>query len=237
MRVITNRYLLIAGLLLPALSSAATLDKTGTFNGIKVDYKVVLPDNYDPLRAYPAVLAFGGGPQNLRVVEGSLDRVWRKEAERRGYIVVAPIAPGGQLFYEGGIRIFPQFLDQILADYKVQGGKFHVAGSSNGGLSAFEMASRYPRYFLSVSGIPGMLNEPVPDKIAPLRPVCIYMLVGEFDAVGVPEMRKQVEDFWRRGFTAEYQVEPGQGHGLNLDAAGISRLFDQFDASAKGCDK
>ena len=90
MRVITNRYLLIAGLLLPALSSAATLDKTGTFNGIKVDYKVVLPDNYDPLRAYPAVLAFGGGPQNLRVVEGSLDRVWRKEAGRGRPVAVFP---------------------------------------------------------------------------------------------------------------------------------------------------
>jgi poly(3-hydroxybutyrate) depolymerase len=228
---------LACALLFCAAAQAATLEKTGTFNGLKVDYKVVLPDNFDPARAYPAVLAFGGGPQNLRVVEGSLDRVWRKEAERRGYIVVAPIAPGGQLFYEGGIRIFPQFLDQILADYKIQGSKFHVAGSSNGGLSAFEIASRWPRYFLSVSGIPGMLNEPTPDKIAPLKPVCIYMDVGEFDAVGVPEMRKQVEDFWRRGFTADYHVEPNQGHGLSFDAAGITRLFDQFDASAKGCDK
>lgn len=213
---------------------AATIEKTGTFNGLKVDYKVVLPDNYDPARAYPSVLAFGGGPQTMRVVDGALDRIWRKEAERRGYIVVAPAAPDGKLFYEGGARIFPQFLDQILHDYKVQGGKFHVAGSSNGGLSAFDVASHYPQYFWSVSGIPGMLNEPTPENIAPLKPLCIYMDVGENDPVGVPEMRKQVEAFWARGFKAEYHVEEGQGHGLTFDAAGISRLFDQFDACRAG---
>jgi poly(3-hydroxybutyrate) depolymerase len=228
---------LIAGLLFHAAAPAATLDKTGTFNGFEVNYKVVLPDNYDPARAYPAVLAFGGGPQNMRVVENSLDRVWRKEAERRGYIVVAPAAPGGKLFYEGGLLVFPQFLDRILGDYKVQGGKFHVAGSSNGGLSAFEVAARYPRYFWSVTGIPGMLNEPTPENIAPLKALCIYMDVGEFDAAGVPEMRKQVEDFWRRGYKAEFRVEPDQGHGLSFGDAGIKRLFDQFDAAGKGCDK
>ena len=82
-----------------------------------------------------------------------------------------------------------------------------------------------------------MLNEPTPENIAPLKPLCIYMDVGEFDAVGVPEMRKQVEDFWRRGYKAEFRVEPGQGHGISFDDAGIKRLFDQFDAAGKGCDK
>ena len=225
---------LAAGLIFCALASAATVEKSGTFNGFKVDYKVVLPDNYDPARAYPTILAFGGGPMNMRVIDGALDRIWRKEAERRGYIVIAPAAPDGKLFYEGGIKVFPHFLDAMLAEYKVLGRKFHVAGSSNGGLTSFELASRWPKYFWSVSGIPGMLNEPTPEAIAPLKGICIYMQVGEFDAVGVPEMRKQVEDFWRRGFKAEYEVKPGQGHGLSFDAAGVSHIFDQLEACRAG---
>jgi pimeloyl-ACP methyl ester carboxylesterase len=227
-------FALIAALILVSSARAETLEKSGTFNGLKVDYKVVLPGNYDATRAYPAILAFGGGPMNMRVADGVLDRIWRAESEKRGYIVIAPAAPDGKLFYEGGLRVFPQFLDAMLAEYKVQGGKFHVAGSSNGGLSAFELAYRWPRYFWSVSGIPGMLNEPTPEHIAPLKDLCIYMLVGEFDQVGVPEMRKQVEAFWARGFKADYQVAPGQGHGLSFDAGAISHLFDQFDACRAG---
>jgi hypothetical protein len=43
--------------------------------------------------------------------------------------------------------IFPDFLDMILRDYKVLGERIHVAGASNGGVSAFHVASLYAKYF------------------------------------------------------------------------------------------
>ena len=42
----------------------------------------------------------GGGPQTMNTVDGVLNRNLRAEAERRGYIVVAPAAPEGELFFE-----------------------------------------------------------------------------------------------------------------------------------------
>ena len=86
--------------------------------GTTAQYKVVLPNGYDPAKAYPAILAFGGGPQTMRMVDSVLDRNFRAEAEKRGYIVIAPAAPDEQLFFEGGARFFPEFLKMILADYK-----------------------------------------------------------------------------------------------------------------------
>jgi hypothetical protein len=59
----------------------------------------------------------------MNTVDSVLDRNFRAEAEKRGYIVVAPAAPGGQLFFEDGARIFPDFLKMILADYKIQDNK------------------------------------------------------------------------------------------------------------------
>jgi hypothetical protein len=50
-----------------------------------------------------------------------------QQAEQRGYIVIAPAAPDGDLFFEEGARVFPEFLTKILADYKILDGKFHVA--------------------------------------------------------------------------------------------------------------
>ena len=41
----------------------ALLEKTAKVGDATVHYKVVLPNGYDPAKAYPAILAFGGGPQ------------------------------------------------------------------------------------------------------------------------------------------------------------------------------
>src|SRR5688500_2065304 len=62
--------------------------------GTSVDYKIVLPDGFDAAKEYPAVLVMGGGPQTMDTVDRTLERNFRAEAERRGYIVVAPAAPG-----------------------------------------------------------------------------------------------------------------------------------------------
>src|SRR5688572_15880562 len=156
-------------------AAAAIVAKRGTFGGVTVRYKVVLPQAYDPSRAYPTVLAFPWGSQDMRSVDSRLEANWRAEAERRGYIIVSPAAPDGGLFFEEGARVFPAFLDQILRDYNVQGGKLHIAGASNGGLSAFHIASRYPKYFLSVLAYPGFLPEATPAAIDALKPLCIYM--------------------------------------------------------------
>jgi len=111
---------------------AELLEKTKKVAGTTVHYKVVLPNGYDPAKTYPAVIALGGGPQTMNTVDTVLSRNFRAEAEKRGYIVVAPAAPDDQLFFEEGARIFPEFLKMILADYKVQDHKFHIAGPSNG---------------------------------------------------------------------------------------------------------
>src|SRR5262245_5105189 len=119
------KSLLIAALALSVtpFSRAEVQEKTKKVGGATVHYKVVLPTGYDPAKSYPAILAFGGGPQTMNTVDGVLSRNLREEAEKRGYIVVAPAAPGDQLFFEEGARIFPEFLKMILADYKIQDGK------------------------------------------------------------------------------------------------------------------
>src|SRR5579862_1216374 len=160
-------------------AKAEVLEKTKNIGGTTVHYKVVLPKNYDPAKAYPAVLAFGGGPQTMNTVDSIIDRNFREQAEKRGYIVVAPAAPNDQLFFEGGERIFPEFLKQILADYKIQDNKFHIAGPSNGGIAAFHVASLNPQYFLSITAFPGYLWEETPAHIQAISKMCINMFVGD----------------------------------------------------------
>jgi poly(3-hydroxybutyrate) depolymerase len=205
--------------------------------GTTVHYKVVLPDGYDAQKEYPAVLVFGGGPQTMRTVDGALSRNFRDEAEARGYIVVAPAAPNGELFFQGGDKIFPRFLDLILADYKIRDRKFHVAGPSNGGIAAFHVAAENPDYFLSVTAFPGYLWQPRAAKLEALSGVCVFAYVGELDEYKWhDEMKREVDYLSSLGTLARYSLELGQPHRLEtLAGRNAGRLYDGFEEAEQGC--
>lgn len=202
-----------------------------------VHYKVVVPTGYDPAKAYPTVLAFGGGAQTMETVDITLQRNWQKEAESRGYIIILPAAPDDNLFYQGGEKIFPKFIVVILANYKIQDNKFHAAGYSNGGTSAFIIAALYPQYFLSITAFPGYLLRGTVANLNNISKLCINMYVGELDSGFFDLMRKQSDRFRESGLTVKFSIEKGQGHILEtLGGGGSARLFDNFDEARQGCE-
>jgi len=218
--------------------NAKVIDKVASVAGTQLQYKVVLPNGYDPAKAYPAILAFGGGPQTMDMVEATLDRNWREQAESLGYIVILPAAPNGDLFFEDGARVFPAFLLQLLHDFKISDNKFHIAGVSNGGLSAFHIASLYPQYFWSVTGLPGFLPDNSPVRMMALAKLCIYMYAGEEDTDWLQAEAQQSAKFRGQGFTVQFNEERGEGHVMRtLDGKGAARLFRPFEQARRGCGK
>src|SRR5262252_7710451 len=218
---------------------AELLEKTKKVGRTTVQYKVVLPNGYDASKAYPAILAFGGGPQTMNTVDSVLTRNLRVEAEKRGYIVIAPAAPDEGLFFEDGAAIFPEFLKMIEADYKIQGNKFHIAGPSNGGIAAFHVAAANPQYFLSVTAFPGYMWEPSMAKLQAISKMCVFMYVGELDEyMWHGEMQREAEFLRSKGTVARYTVEKGQPHRLDtLAGPNAGRLFEGFEETKKGCSK
>ena len=218
-----------------SMAAADVLDRSATINGMRVEYKVITPKNFDPAKTYPAVLAFPPGEQNMDMVMVGVDYNYRAEAERRGYLVIEPAAPGGLSFVRGGDRIFPAFIDKLLADYKIEGNKFNGVGQSNGGRAVFKIASDYPQYFLSVTGFPGRLENATPAKLDALEKLCVHMYVGEYDDAWLAETKAQADTLRARGAKITFHLEQGQEHVLSTVAnEGAGRLFDQFDAARKG---
>ena len=213
------------------LASAEVQDKTAKIGKTTVQYKVVLPSNYDAAKAYPGVLAFPGGPQTMSIVDTMIRRNFQQQAEQRGYVVVMPSAPDGVLFFEGSEKIFPEFLTKLLADYKIRDNRFHIAGVSNGGISAFHVAAMHPQYFISLTGFPGYLITATAPRVAALAKTCIYMHVGENDSGWREDMDAQSRQFRSKGYKVNFSVEKGEGHIIGaLGGAGSARLFDQFEA-------
>lgn len=229
--------LLVATTAVAVSARAELLEKTKKVGGTTVHYKVVLPNGYDAAKTYPAILAFGGGPQTMNTVDRVLAGNLRAEAEKRGYIVVAPAAPDDELFFEGGARIFPEFLKMMLADYKIQDNKFHIAGPSNGGIAAMHVAGLYPQYFSSVTAFPGYMWDPSTAKLEAISNLCVFLYVGENDPyMWHGEMKSEVDFLRSKGTVARYTVEKGQPHRMEtLAGEHAGRLFDDFEQTKKGC--
>jgi poly(3-hydroxybutyrate) depolymerase len=222
--------------LLVAPAQAEVQQKIGTFAGMQVTYRVILPNNYDATKAYPTILHFAGGGQTVQIVARSTETDWRATAERQGYIVISPAAPEGRLFFEEGARIFPAFIDQILKSYRVAGGKLHVTGHSNGGLSAFHVASLFPQYFISVTGYPGLLDNAPAARLAALQPLCLYMHVGEQDTSWLRAMQAEYALMRQRGANIRFAVEKGQGHRLDVTRDNLlNRLVAGIERARNGC--
>jgi pimeloyl-ACP methyl ester carboxylesterase len=233
-----RRFLFVAAFAVAAQAAQAEVsERIMRVAGTTVSYKLVLPNGYDATKTYPAILVFGGGPQTMNTIDGALARNFQAEAEQRGYIVIGPAAPDGDLFFYDGDRIFPEFLDNIRASYKIDGGKFHVAGPSNGGIAAMHVAAKFPEYFLSATAFPGYLWQPTEAKLRKLEGICAYFYVGEHDEYRWhDEMQREAEYLSSRGSVARYTLEKGQPHRIEtLAGTGASRLFDGFEAAKQGC--
>jgi hypothetical protein len=127
----------------------------------------------------------------------------------------------------------------MLADYRIEGNKFYIAGPSNGGIAAFHVAALFPQYFLSVTAFPGYMWEHSLAKLQAISKLCVFMYVDENDEyMWHGEMKKEAEFSRSKGTVARYTVEAGQPHRLDTlagDHAG--RLFDGFAETKKGCSK
>jgi poly(3-hydroxybutyrate) depolymerase len=205
--------------------------------GIEVEYKIVLPHGFDPEQAYPAILVFGGGPQTMRTIDGALERNFRDHAENLGYIVVAPAAPDDDLFFRNGDRIFPKFLETILAQFNIRHDKFHIAGPSNGGIAAFHVAAQNPGYFLSVTAFPGYMWQANSTKLQAISNLCVFVYIGENDRYQWhDEMRREVEYLQSMGTLARFTLEDNQEHRLeSLAGPNAARLFENFALAEGGC--
>ncbi|MBI1984140.1 MAG: hypothetical protein HYS61_08080 [Acidobacteria bacterium] len=213
---------------------AAEIKRMRLSDGTEIEYGLVLPTAFQNDGIYPALLAFPGGRQNLESVRGGLARFWEREAAKRGYIVFSPAAPPGKHFYESEADLVPEFLQRQLVAFKIEGGKFHVAGSSNGGVSAFVVAVRYPELFHSLTALAGFPTEDADfSRLDRLKNIKVTMFVGDGDQYWKEGMEKTRERLASLGKQVYFEVIPRNGHFLpDLSFENSARIFERIGSAS-----
>lgn len=184
-------------------------------DGTVIEYALVLPRNFDETKSYPALLGLGGGNQARGSINYGLNNFWGMQAVYHEWIVIAPAAPDGDTYYYGdAYRYIPELLDLVEDRFRIEGGKFHIAGLSNGGTSAFRIATNFPERFFSITGFPGYA---IPgddfERLENLEGMTISMFYGEKD-LG-PARRQSIRSLRqlkKLGIPSTLKEFPGEPH-------------------------
>ncbi len=221
----------IVSAVLASSADAAQFETLTLSDATELTYAIALPEGYDPSKAYPVLLALPPGPQTKAMVDAGLGSYWEAEGSIRGYIVVSPAAPNGELFFQGSEKYLPELMASIAQTYRVDGDRFDLAGVSNGGLSAFKVAVAHPEKFRSLTVVPGFPpSREVFAQLARIADIKVNMFVGEQDNGWVEPMNLTAEELRRAGNEVYLEIIPNNGHFVtSLSGSGAARIFDQIE--------
>ena len=176
-----------------------------------LDYEVAGRSDTDGPR--PVLLALPPGNQSLQLVEFVEQLYWQKEAERLGWTVISPVAPGGESLSGANIDRVLQLVEHVEETIDVEHGRVHVAGASNGGRTALQLALVQPERFASLSLLPGMQEGIDETQLESLTSLPIAMYVGGNDAGWLVPMKAMAAELTKLGHPpAVFRVFEGEGH-------------------------
>jgi len=198
-------------------------------DGTVLTFGLILPDEFDPTLEYPVLLALPPGGQTVALMTSVARETYLVEALARGWVVITPAAPDGVLFFQGSETYIPELLDKM-SWIKPVGGRYHIAGVSNGGRSTFKIAALYPELFASALVFPGYPDEPTSTQaLADLAKIPVAMFVGGDDPGWIGPMSETRDTLESLGGSVTLDIRSGEGHIMRSLSDGVD-IFNFFDS-------
>ncbi len=145
--------------------------------------RVVYPANYNPQKEYKCFLGLSGGKQSLADVNYSY-AAWFRSGYFKDYFTILPVAESdSNNFKDYSTEEIKELLNAINEKFKLSP-SWLIAGTSNGGVAAFNFVAAFPDKFQGIIVAPGYLAENIQptEKWSHLKVILAY---GKLDA-----------DFW-----------------------------------------
>jgi poly(3-hydroxybutyrate) depolymerase len=263
----TGRYWTLAALLGAALLAAPVWADTPAVQTLsyrlegakdEISYALFVPSGYDPAKPAPLVVLLHGlysNPQQVIRYQGITD-----EAERRGYVVVAPygynsygwygsLGPGNDFARRfrfrgfGGSRDPPNLgelserdvlsvLERTRASHAIDPGRVYLMGHSMGGGGTLYLAMKYPSLWAAIAPLaPAIYSDP--RELEKARRIPALVVQGDRDRrVPVARTRRWIARMRELGMTHEYIEIAGGDHVRAIANSPdlMRKVFDFFAA-------
>jgi predicted peptidase len=202
-------------------------------------YRLYIPSKYDGTRAFPLIVALHG----LGGTEDSMfgqNYAMVPEAEKRGYIMVAPLGyriDGGYGRVTAGTRRAElseddvmEVLARVRKAYKIDDDRIYLMGHSLGGIGTWTLGAKHPEIWAALGPIAGIAD---PKTVETMRRIPEIVVHGDADnVVPVTGSRGMVAEMKKLGVEVKYIEVPGGSH-TNIAGPNIPALFEFFDTHRK----
>jgi predicted esterase len=197
----------------PAIEAGALASGSVTIDGIQIDYVAIAPEGFEVGDEAPVLFALPPGGQTLSLTTSFASDTYLVEALARGWVVVSPAAPNGDLLFRGSEALVPGLLDWIETWVAPEDGRFHISGVSNGSISSFRIAGSQPERFASVTVYPGFASsEDDQAALAGLVDIPIRLYVGSLDTSWVAPAESVAATLESLGGDVVLDIRDGEGH-------------------------
>src|SRR3989338_1802187 len=185
-------------------------------------YLVYVPQNYDPARSYPLLIAIHskGGP-----AADQYDQ-WNFHANRDHYIMLCPQFFGGyQFFISEEDRKLLSMMREMQEEFPYKEDRVFMVGFSTGADFVQKFVFTHPGT-VSAAAILAARNYPEPPYSGKAREVKYFVGVGANDDLSRVPSRQFYEQLVRLGYDVQFKEFPSVGFQLN--AAMKEAVMDFF---------
>lgn len=121
-------------------------------------YKIIYPLNYDSLKTFKVFLGLSGGNANEKIVNYCYYTLFDSKYFDN-YFTIFPLGPSGEPLSNMDSSEINLFVAEIMKNQNVTKHNWIVAGTSMGGLAAYNFASKRPDLFEGIITFPGGLGS------------------------------------------------------------------------------
>jgi len=189
---------------------------------VKSVYTLFVPKSYDPMHAWPLVLALHGGGRDgkdgkdvIGTGRGAMN-FWSDGAKRFGYIVVCPNAiraPWGDPMNDALVQ---SVLDEVCLLYNIDLNRIYLTGHSMGGFGTWHFGPKYAHRWAVIAPMAGGGHHGLNRLRKTRTPVYIYHGADD-NVVPCQDSRAAAESLRKAGDDFIYTEIPDSGHGFPRD--------------------
>lgn len=168
--------------------------KTIMIDGMKRNYYVFLPPNYNPQKSYPVLFVFHGGLRNApNILQTTGLRNYQKEYD---FILIAPNGLGrfneetfltwdagncsgyAHYIHADEPLFIKSIIEQVSDLYNIDKKRLYLTGMSNGAMVCYKLIRTLPGVFAGIAPVSGAMNR---DNPPPYKPVPVIIFHGTAD--------------------------------------------------------